>query len=355
MRVLGIETSCDETAAGIVDTEHGVVGEALYSQAKLHAPHGGVVPELAARDHVRRLIPVLEEALTPHRLDSIDAIAYTAGPGLAGALLTGAIFGHGLAWALDLPAIGIHHLEAHLLSPMLDAPTLRPPYLALLVSGGHTQLLEVKTQGVYKLLGETLDDAAGEAFDKVARCLGLGYPGGAKIMHLAKKGRKGQFTLPRPMTRRPGLDFSFSGLKTETFRMIQSHCHDLQSRADMALAFQEAVIDSLMCKLERGLRTTGLKRLVVAGGVSANEDLRARLVALEEKGTDVFLPRENFCTDNGVMIAYAGLMRLSGGQAPDRWPQPRPRWPLNTLPPLSPTARINPTKKYAPQSRTAFS
>ena len=353
MRVLGIESSCDETAVGIVDTEHGVVGEALYSQAELHAPHGGVVPEIAARDHVRRLLPVLETALKPHCLDSIDAIAYTTGPGLASALLTGAIFGHGMAWALDLPAIGIHHLEAHLLSPMLDAPDLHPPYLALLVSGGHTQMLEVSAPGTYKLLGETLDDAAGEAFDKVARCLGLGYPGGAKIMHLAKSGQKGRFTLPRPMTRKPGLDFSFSGLKTETFRTIQNHRHDPQSRADIALAFQEAVFDSLMCKLERGLEKTGLKRLVVAGGVSANTDLRARLVALEKKGLHVFLPRENFCTDNGVMIAYAGLVRLSAGQAPDKWPQPRPRWPLDTLPPLA--GQASSTKKYDPQSLSTSS
>jgi len=333
MRVLGIETSCDETGIGLVDSSAGVVAEALFSQIGIHRPHGGVVPELAARDHVRKLLPLLRETLGAREMDKVDAVAYTAGPGLIGALLTGAVFGHSLAWALGKPAIGVHHLEAHLLAVMLQgAPP--PPYLALLVSGGHTQLVAAHDIGHYELLGDTLDDAVGEAFDKVARMLGLGYPGGPEIQRLARRGRARRFEFPQPMARRPGLDFSFSGLKTRALQTLR-HCGDDDDRchADIALAFEMAAVGSLTERCRRALGQSGCKRLVAAGGVAANARLRRELAKLGGDGVEVIYPEMKLCADNGVMIANAGLLRLQAGQTPDPLPQVRARWPLTELQP----------------------
>lgn len=337
MRVLGIETSCDETGVGLVDSQHGVVGQALFSQTEIHAPYGGVVPELASRDHVRRLLPLIEEALGGAGgagLEQVDAVAYTAGPGLIGALLTGATLGHALAWARGLPALGVHHLEAHLLAPLLDAPSPEPPFVALLVSGGHTQLVLVEDLGDYTILGDTLDDAVGEAFDKTAKLLGLSYPGGPEVEKLARSGDPARFAgrlgFPRPMLRKPGLDFSFSGLKTHVRKVLRDVPGDEQTKADVALAFEEAVTEVLAVKCRRALKQTRCDRLVVAGGVSANRRLRESLKSLARRG-GVFFPRPALCTDNGVMIAYAGLLRLQAGEESTPWPQVHPRWNLESL------------------------
>jgi N6-L-threonylcarbamoyladenine synthase len=313
MLVLGIETSCDETGIALFDTELGLLSHTLYSQIAMHSEYGGVVPELASRDHIRRVLPLIKQALlAAHRqLNEIDAIAYTQGPGLAGALLVGASIGAAMSFALKIPALGIHHLEGHLLSPLLSTPAPDFPFIALLVSGGHTQLMQVDAVGQYKLLGETVDDAAGEAFDKTAKLLGLGYPGGAALSKLARQGRPGQFKLPRPMLNSGDLNFSFSGLKTAVLTLINKQEITQQICADIALAFQDAVVDVLSEKSLAALAQTGLTQLVVAGGVGANEQLRRNLsekAAL--KGATVFYPELEFCTDNGAMIAFAGAMRL---------------------------------------------
>ena len=339
MRVLGIETSCDETGIGLVDSEQGVIAQALLSQIELHSPYGGVVPELASRDHVLNLLPLIRKTLRDSDLRQVDAVAYTAGPGLIGALLTGAMLGHALAWALRRPALGVHHMEAHLLTLLLDDPAPEPPFIALLVSGGHTQLVRVKTFGEYEMLGDTLDDAAGEAFDKTAKLLGLNYPGGPEIEKLARQGDSRRFDFPRPMTRKPGLDFSFSGLKTHVRNVLRDNPQDAQTKADVARAFEEAVVDTLAVKCRRALQQTQCGQLVVAGGVSANSRLRDRLRSLEQGrrsggNVQVFFPRPELCTDNGVMIAHAGLLRLQAGAEGDTWPQLRTRWDLGELPPF---------------------
>jgi N6-L-threonylcarbamoyladenine synthase len=341
MLVLGLETSCDETGVALYDSERGLLAEALHSQVALHSEYGGVVPELASRDHVRRVLPLVEQVLAQAQCDktALDGIAYTAGPGLLGALLVGATFGRSLAWALGKPAIGVHHMEGHLLVPMLENPAPAFPFVALLVSGGHTQLIAVEGIGQYKLLGESLDDAAGEAFDKTAKLLDLDYPGGPQIAKLAESGVAGRFVFPRPMTERPGLDFSFSGLKTFAMTTIQRERGDSplpcpQTCADIARAFEEAVVDTLLIKCQRALRQTGLQRLVIAGGVSANRRLREKLQAALAGAAEVFYARPAFCTDNGAMIAYAGCQRLLAGQQQDMAIDAFPRWAMDTLPPL---------------------
>ncbi len=337
MRVLGIETSCDETGVAVYDTARGLLAHALYSQIELHAEYGGVVPELASRDHVRKLLPLVRQALAEAGLGTadLDGVAYTAGPGLAGALMVGAAAGQALAWALDLPAVGVHHMEGHLLAPLMDDPDLSPPFVALLVSGGHTQLVEVAAIGQYRLLGETLDDAAGEAFDKTAKLMGLPYPGGPELARLAEAGRPGAFKFSRPMTDRPGLDFSFSGLKTQVLLAWQASDQSAQTRADIARGFEDAVVDTLAIKCDRALQQAGAGVLVVAGGVGANLRLRARLQALAEKrGGRVCFPRPEFCTDNGAMIAYAGALRLQAGQREAPVVTVQPRWDMASLPPL---------------------
>jgi len=313
MLVLGIETSCDETGIALYDTERGLLSHTLYSQIAMHSEYGGVVPELASRDHIRRVLPLIRQALHSARceLRDINAIAYTQGPGLAGALLVGASIGAAMSFALNIPALGIHHLEGHLLSPLLSTPAPAFPFIALLVSGGHTQLMQVDAVGHYKLLGETVDDAAGEAFDKTAKLLGLSYPGGAALSKLARQGRPRKFKLPRPMLNSGDLNFSFSGLKTAVLTVINKQEITDQIRADIALAFQEAVVDVLTEKSLMALSQTGLKQLVVAGGVGANEQLRRNLSGkAAAKGATVFYPELEFCTDNGAMIAFAGALRL---------------------------------------------
>ena len=339
MRVLGIETSCDETGIAIFDDQRGILAHQLYSQIKLHADYGGVVPELASRDHIRKTLPLIEAALQQAgcRSEDLDGIAYTAGPGLVGALLVGATIARSLAMAWDKPAIPVHHMEGHLLAPMLEEHTPEFPFVALLVSGGHTLLVRVDGIGQYKILGESVDDAAGEAFDKTAKLLGLDYPGGAALSKLAEQGVAGRFVFPRPMTGRPGLDFSFSGLKTFAANTIRSQGDDDQTRADIAHAFQTAVVDTLAIKCKRALQETGLKRLVIAGGVSANKQLRAELAAVMKKlGGEVFYPRPEFCTDNGAMIAFAGLQRLKAGHTTGLEIVVQPRWNLETLAPVTP-------------------
>jgi N6-L-threonylcarbamoyladenine synthase len=333
MRVLGIETSCDETGLAVYDTESGLLGHTVYSQVELHAEYGGVVPELASRDHVRKLLPLLKQLFAELNIDSVDGVAYTAGPGLVGALLVGTSVGRSLAWAWDIPAIAVHHMEGHLLAPMLSENPPAFPFVALLVSGGHTQLVEVKDVGQYRMLGESLDDAAGEAFDKTAKLLGLGYPGGPQLAKLAQQGRPGIYQFPRPMLNRPGLDFSFSGLKTFALTTWQNSAQDEQSRADIAYAFEEAVVDTLARKCARALKQTGLKRLVMAGGVSANARLRQRLHALGA-GFQVYYPELKLCTDNGAMIAYTGALRLQAGQYSEAEFNAQARWALDALPPL---------------------
>ncbi len=313
MRVLGLESSCDETAVAVYDSAAGLLSHRLYSQIALHQAYGGVVPELASRDHVRRLLPLVREALADadSDRDSIDGIAYTAGPGLIGALLVGAGFATGLALAWGKPALGIHHLEGHLLAPLLESKPPDFPFLALLVSGGHTQLVDVAGLGRYTILGETLDDAAGEAFDKTAKMLGLPYPGGAALAALAEQGRSGAFVFPRPMLDRPGLDFSFSGLKTAALVALRGRELTDEVRADIARGFEDAVVATLAEKCRRALKATGHQRLVVAGGVGANRRLRARLAEIAAgQGAELYFPRIEFCTDNGAMIALAGCLRL---------------------------------------------
>lgn len=337
MRILGIETSCDETGVAIYDDEKGLLAHQLYSQVKLHADYGGVVPELASRDHVKKTIPLIQAALNDAGMtkDDIDGIAYTAGPGLVGALLVGSTIGRSIAYAWDVPAIPVHHMEGHLLAPMLEENPPEFPFVALLVSGGHTLMVEVKGIGDYQILGESVDDAAGEAFDKTAKLMGLDYPGGPRLSKLAEAGVKGRFKFPRPMTDRPGLDFSFSGLKTFAANTIRANDDDEQTRADIAFAFQEAVADTLAIKCRRALKQTGMKRLVMAGGVSANTYLRQELEAMMKKiGGEVFYPRTEFCTDNGAMIAYAGMQRLKNGETTDLAVQAKPRWPIDQLKPI---------------------
>ncbi|MGB9428397.1 MAG: tRNA (adenosine(37)-N6)-threonylcarbamoyltransferase complex transferase subunit TsaD [Gammaproteobacteria bacterium] len=333
MRVLGIETSCDETGVAVYDAERGLLAHALYSQIPLHAEYGGVVPELASRDHIRKLLPMIRMALAEAdtRPEQIDGIAYTAGPGLMGALLVGACLARALAFAWKIPAIGIHHMEGHLLAPMLETPSPAFPFVALLVSGGHTLLVDVRGVGQYRTLGESVDDAAGEAFDKVAKLLGLPYPGGPALAKLAEQGVAGRFKLPRPMTDRPGLDFSFSGLKTAVLTALKTAPDDIQTKADLARAFEDAVVDTLMIKCERALVETGQRRLVVAGGVGANRSLRVRLQErVRQLGGEVFYPRLEFCTDNGAMIAYAGCLRLAQDAKPASLAVTA-RWPLDSL------------------------
>ena len=339
MLVLGIETSCDETGVALYDGERGLLAHALHTQAQLHADYGGVVPELASRDHVRRLLPLTRGLLeeTGCRLDQLTAVAYTEGPGLAGALLVGAATAHGLARALGIPALGVHHLEAHLLSPLLSRPAPVFPFVALLVSGGHTQLMRVAAVGDYELLGETLDDAAGEAFDKTAKLLGLGYPGGPALARLAASGTAGRFKLPRPMMASGDLDFSFSGLKTAVLTAIKDRAIDAAARADLAAEIETAIADVLAAKAFAALKRTGLAQLVVAGGVGANLTLRARLnVGARARGAQVFYPELELCTDNGAMIAFTAALRMQRDPSlVTRHLSPgftvRPRWELQTL------------------------
>jgi N6-L-threonylcarbamoyladenine synthase len=335
MRVLGIETSCDETGVAVYDSEQGLLlGHALHSQIDIHAQYGGVVPELASRDHVRKLIPLIKKLLHENLIkqSEIKGVAYTAGPGLIGALLVGAAVGRSLAWTWQVPAIGVHHMEGHLLAAMLEKPAPRFPFLALLVSGGHTQLVKVAARGKYTVLGESVDDAVGEAFDKTAKLLGLGYPGGPAIARLAERGNPDVFHFPRPMTQRPGLDFSFSGLKTSVLTTWRAQVQNEQTRADIARAFEIAVIETLAIKCRRAIQQTGLKRLVVAGGVGANQRLRTRLRKVADKmGAVVYYPRPIFCTDNGAMIAYAGSLQLMAGQSEPLGFSAYPRWSMNEL------------------------
>ncbi len=340
MLVLGIETSCDETGVALYDNEQGLLGDALYSQVKMHAEYGGVVPELASRDHVRKLVPLIRKVCNQagKTLSDVEAIAYTAGPGLIGALMVGASTGRALALALNIPAVGVHHMEGHLLAPMLEENPPSFPFVALLVSGGHTQLVRVDGIGEYQLLGESLDDAAGEAFDKAAKMMGLDYPGGPLIAKLAEKGDSSAYTFPRPMTDRPGLDFSFSGLKTFTLNTVEAarkaNNGELaeQDAANIAAAFEDAVVETLAIKCRRALQQTGMKHLVIAGGVSANKKLRIRLdeIAKKERST-LFYARPAFCTDNGAMIAYAGCQRLMAGERASLTITAQPRWPMEQL------------------------
>ncbi|MEX1032078.1 MAG: tRNA (adenosine(37)-N6)-threonylcarbamoyltransferase complex transferase subunit TsaD [Cellvibrionaceae bacterium] len=338
MRVLGIESSCDETGVAIYDSDSGLLGHKLYSQVALHAEYGGVVPELASRDHIRKTLPLIQAVLQESgtAAGEIDGVAFTTGPGLVGALMVGACIGRSLAYAWGIPAIGVHHMEGHLLAPMLEEAPPSFPFVALLVSGGHTQLMRVDGIGNYQLLGESLDDAAGEAFDKAAKMLDLDYPGGPQIAKLAEKGNS-RFKFPRPMTDRPGLDFSFSGLKTFTLNTIAEHAGedglpDEQTMADIAYAFQEAVVDTLLIKCRRAMEQTGLKTLIMAGGVSANQSLRQKLHAvMASKGIQVYYPRPEFCVDNGAMIAFAGCQRLLAGQAEQLGISVKARWPLTDL------------------------
>lgn len=333
MYVLGIETSCDETAVAIYHANKGLISHTLYSQVMTHNEYGGVVPELASRDHVRKLIPLIKQVLIDSKLTApdIQGIAYTAGPGLMGALLVGAATARSLAWAWQIPAIAVHHMEGHLLAPMLEDNPPTFPFVALLISGGHTLLIEVNGVGHYRLLGESLDDAAGEAFDKTAKLLGLDYPGGPALAKLAAEGNP-RFKFPRPMTDRPGLEFSFSGLKTFTLNTFNTSLKTDQDKADIAFAFQQAMAETLAIKCKRALQQTGLTTLVVAGGVSANQEIRQQLQQMGKKvGAEVYFPRPEFCTDNGAMIAYAGCQRLQAGQTQELNIFARPRWPIDEL------------------------
>jgi N6-L-threonylcarbamoyladenine synthase len=338
MRVLAIESSCDESAAAVLDDGAGLLAHELYSQAEMHRAHGGVVPELASRDHVRRLLPLVQAALARAQTApaQLAGVAYTAGPGLIGALLTGAALARSLAYAWRLPAVGVHHLEGHLLAPLLEDEPPPFPHLALLASGGHTMLIEVTAVGAYRLLGQTRDDAAGEAFDKSAKLLGLPYPGGPQLAELAGRGAAGAVKLPRPMLDRAGLEFSFSGLKTAVLHAVRAEAPDEQRRADLARAVQEAIVETLTAKALRALEYTGLDVLVVSGGVGANRALRQRLAdAVGRRGGRVYHPRVEFCTDNAAMIAVAGLARLAAGQHDGLGIEARAQWPLASLPPLA--------------------
>ena len=338
MRILAIESSCDESAAAILDAERGLLAHELFSQVELHRVYGGVVPELASRDHVRRLLPLVRGVLAKGGPEARDlhGVAYTAGPGLIGALLTGASLARSLAYAWGVPALGVHHLEGHLLAPLLEPDTPPFPHVALLVSGGHTMLIEVRAIGSYRLLGETRDDAAGEAFDKTAKLLGLPYPGGPELARLAEQGTPGTFSFPRPMLDRPGLEFSFSGLKTAVVHALRKHEVTDAVRADVAQGVQLSIVETLTAKALRALEQTGLDTLVVSGGVSANRSLRMRLAeATRREGARVYYPRIEFCTDNAAMIAVAGLARLKAGQHDGLDIQARARWPLESLPPVA--------------------
>lgn len=334
MKILGLETSCDETGVALYDTEKGLLADVLHSQERLHAAYGGVVPELASREHIRRIVPLLRKVFSDVGISGsdLDGVAYTAGPGLIGALLVGVAMGRSLAYGWNIPAIAVHHMEGHLLAPMLERQAPKFPFVALLVSGGHTLLVRVTGFSVYEILGESLDDAAGEAFDKTAKLLGLGYPGGPALSALADEGTVDRFHFPRPMTNRPGLDFSFSGLKTFALNTYKKHVDDPQIKPDIARAFVDAVVETLVIKSMRALRQTGIKTLVVAGGVGANRQLRASLSATcGEQGIGVFYPRPEFCTDNGAMIAYAGALRLQAGNIAPLSFAGYPRWSLGDL------------------------
>jgi N6-L-threonylcarbamoyladenine synthase len=342
--VLGIETSCDETAAAVYDGTRGLLAHELHSQVAVHAAYGGVVPELAARDHVARVVPLIERALARAGSDhaAIDGIAYTAGPGLVGALLVGAAVARSLAYAWQVPAIGVNHLEGHLLAPMLESEPPQFPFLALLVSGGHTLIAQVRGLGQYEILGTTLDDAAGEAFDKTAKALGLDYPGGPALARLAAAGSSTRFDFPRPMLDRPGLDFSFSGLKTAVVVALANLDLDDATRADVAASFQQAVIDTLVAKCRRAIEATGAATLVVAGGVGANLSLRSQLAGLGERlGVRVHYPRPEFCTDNAAMIAYAGHARLAGGDRDGLPIRAVARWSIEDLFPPESSTRLH--------------
>ena len=338
MKVLGIETSCDETGVAVYDTGRsgaaGLRAHAVYSQIALHAEYGGVVPELASRDHVRKLLPLIRQTLAEAGLETrdLDGVAYTAGPGLVGALLVGAGVARSLAWALDVPAVAVHHMEGHLLAPLMEDAPPEAPFVALLVSGGHTQLVAVDAIGRYRLLGETLDDAAGEAFDKTAKMMGLPYPGGPQLAALAEQGTPGRFKFARPMTDRPGLDFSFSGLKTQVLLAWRDSDQSDQTKADIARGFEDAVVDTLAIKCERALDEAGSDVIVIAGGVGANKRLRAKLqdMAIRHGGRACF-PRPSLCTDNGAMIAFAGALRLEAGQHETAEVRVTPRWDMATL------------------------
>lgn len=334
MRVLGVESSCDETAVAVYDGKKGLLSHVVYTQIEMHRKYGGVVPELASRDHIQKIIPLLKKALFEADVDLklIDGVAYTSGPGLMGALLVGALFGRTLAWSLNIPAVAIHHMEGHLLAPLLETPAPDFPFIALLVSGGHTQLISVEALGRYTLLGESMDDAAGEAFDKTARLLGLDYPGGPQLAKLAEGGNANAFHFPRPMTHRPGLDFSFSGLKTAVAERIIGKKFEPQQLADIASSVQQAIVDTLRIKCQRALEKTGLKRLVVTGGVSANLVLRQSLQTMvKEMGATIYFPRLDLCTDNAAMIAFAGYHRLKAGQTAPLGVEVKPRWKLEEL------------------------
>ncbi len=334
MRVLGIETSCDETGIAIYDSERGLLAHTLHSQTDIHAKWGGVVPELASRDHVRRAIPLITEVLEKAQLTGKDihGVAYTKGPGLVGALLTGAMLGRTLGFAWNVPTIGVHHLEGHLLAPFLEPDPPSFPFIALLVSGGHTELVKVEKQGTYEIIGDTLDDAAGEAFDKTAKLLGLGYPGGALLAKLALRGNPDRFHFPRPMVDRPGLDFSFSGLKTFALHTVEANPLDEQTRADIARAFEDAVVATLAIKCRRALQETGYSTLVIAGGVGANKSLRHALHEMcKKQQASLYFPRMEFCTDNGAMIAYVGCQRLLAGEREDLAVEVFPRWALDEI------------------------
>ncbi|MEG2940218.1 MAG: tRNA (adenosine(37)-N6)-threonylcarbamoyltransferase complex transferase subunit TsaD [Thermomonas sp.] len=339
MKVLGIESSCDETGVAVYDTAlpgaAGLRAHAVYSQIALHAEYGGVVPELASRDHVRKLLPLIRQTLGEAGLGTgdIDGVAYTAGPGLVGALLVGAGVARSLAWALDVPAVAVHHMEGHLLAPLMEDDPPAAPFVALLVSGGHTQLVAVDAIGSYRLLGETLDDAAGEAFDKTAKMMGLPYPGGPQLAKLAEGGTPGVFRFSRPMTDRPGLDFSFSGLKTQVLLAWRNSDQSDATKADIARGFEDAVVDTLAIKCERALDAAGCDTLVIAGGVGANKRLRAKLTDMcGKRGGRACFPRPALCTDNGAMIAFAGALRLQAGQREDAAVHVTPRWDMATLP-----------------------
>ncbi|WP_225639665.1 tRNA (adenosine(37)-N6)-threonylcarbamoyltransferase complex transferase subunit TsaD [Candidatus Profftia sp. (ex Adelges kitamiensis)] len=335
MRILGIETSCDDTGIGIYDNKKGILANQLYSQIKTHIDYGGIVPELASRDHIRKVIPLIQAAFKEANLTSkdIDGIAYTAGPGLIGSLLVGASIGQALAFAWDLPAIPVNHMEGHLLAPMLEDNPPIFPFVALLVSGGHTQLISVTGMGQYKLLGESLDDAAGETFDKIAKLLGLEYPGGSMLAKIAKYGHTGRFIFPRPMIDSPELNFSFSGLKTSVAKTILSNPKDNQTRYDIALALEDAIVDILVIKCKRALEQTGFKYLVMGGGVSANNKLRDQLtIMMKNRNGKAFYARPEFCTDNGVIISYTGMLRFKCNINSNLIIYVRPRWPLMELP-----------------------
>lgn len=334
MRVLGIETSCDETGIAIYDANQGLLAHTIYSQTDIHAAFGGVVPELASRDHLRKAIPLIKKVIADADVDakSITGVAYTKGPGLVGALLIGAMIGRTLGYVWGVPSVGVHHLEGHLLAPFLESNPPAFPFLALLVSGGHTELVRVEGLGRYEIIGDTVDDAAGEAFDKTAKILGLGYPGGAVLADLAEQGDPKRFHFPRPMIDRPGLDFSFSGLKTFALNTTQKHVLDDQTKADIARAFQDAVVDTLTIKCRRALQETGYTALVIAGGVGANRALRHSLHEMCKKHqATLHFPRSEFCTDNGAMIAYVGCQRLMRGEQDDLSVDVLPRWPLDQV------------------------